>query len=74
MWVKSGPILQEIWVEIKHSGETVPPKKGRNTIHYNEAVRTYITNMAKWQMAAKICKAKGKVFRVITEKELIKKM
>jgi len=74
MWVKSGPILQEIWVEIKHSGETVPPKKGRNTIQYNEAVRTYITNMAKWQMAAKICKAKSKLFRVITEKDLIRKM
>lgn len=22
MWVRSGPVLQEIWVEIKHSGET----------------------------------------------------
>ncbi len=41
-------MFQEIWVEIKHSGETVPPKKGRNTIQYNESVRTYATNMAKW--------------------------
>ena len=74
MWVKQGPVLQEIWVEIKSSGETVPPKKGRNTILYNESVRTYATNMAKWQMAAKICAAKGKIFRVITEKDLIKKI
>ena len=74
MWVKQGPVLQEIWVEIKSSGETVPPKKGRNTIQYNESVRTYATNMAKWQMAAKICAAKGKIFRVITEKDLIKKI
>ena len=74
MWVKSGPILQEIWVEIKHSGETVPPKKGRNTIQYNESVRTYATNVAKWKMATKICEAKGKIFRVITEKDLIRKI
>ena len=30
--------------------------------------------MAKWRMAAKICEAKGKVFKVITEKDLIKKI
>lgn len=74
MWVRSGPILQEVWVEIKHSGETAPPKKGRNTILYNEAARTYVTNMAKWKMAQKICAAKGKLFRVITEKDLIRKL
>ena len=75
MWVKAGPaLLQEIWVEIKHSNETVPPKRGRNTIQYNESVRTYATNIAKWKMAAKICQAKGKTFRVITEKDLIKKI
>ena len=74
MWVRSGPTVQEVWVEIKSSGETVPPKKGRNTIQYNESARTYITNMAKWKMTAKICAAKGKLFRVITEKELIKKV
>lgn len=74
MWVKQGPVLQEIWVEIKSSGETQPPKKGRNTIAYNESLRTYATNLAKWRMAAKICQAKGKVFKVITEKDLIKKI
>ena len=41
---------------------------------YNESARTYVTNMAKWKMAAKICEAKGKIFRVITEKDLIRKM
>lgn len=75
MWVKAGPnVIQEIWVEIKSSGETQPPKKSRNTIAYNESCRTYATNMAKWKTAAKICAAKGKLFRVITEKELIKKI
>ena len=74
MWVRSGPATQEVWVEIKSSGETQPPKKGRNTIAYNESVRTYATNMAKWKKAAKICQAKGKLFRVITEKELIRKV
>jgi len=74
MWVRSGPMLREVWVEIKSSGETVPPKKGRNTMAYNESVRTYVTNMAKWKMAQKICGAKGKLFRVITEKELVKKI
>ena len=74
MWVNSITGVQEIWVEIKHSGETVPPKKGRNTIQYNESARTFATNMAKWQMAAKVCAAHGKVFRVITEKDLIKKI
>lgn len=61
-------------MEIKSSGETVQPKKGRNTMLYNESVRTYVTNMAKWKTAAKICAAKGKLFRVITEKDLIKKL
>ena len=41
---------------------------------YNESCRTYATNMAKWKTAAKICAAKGKLFRVITEKDLIKKI
>lgn len=74
MWVRQGPLLQEVWVEIKSFGETQPPKKGRNTIKYNEALRTYATNIAKWKTAAKICAAKGKMFRVITEKDLIKKV
>lgn len=74
MWVRSGPTLQEIWVEIKSSGETNPPRKTRNTIAYNESLRTYATNLAKWKMAAKICQAKGKLFRVITEKDLIRKI
>ena len=74
MWVKNGPTLQEVWVEIKHSGETQAPKKGRNTILYNESVRTFATNIAKWKTAAKICAAKGKLFRVITEKDLIKQV
>ena len=52
MWVKVGPnVLQEIWVEIKSSAETVPPKKGRNSILYNESLRTYATNLAKWRTA-----------------------
>ena len=74
MWVKSGPIIQEIWVEIKSSAETVPPRKGRTTMLYNESLRTYATNIAKWKTAQKICSAKGKIFRVITEKDLIKKI
>ena len=41
---------------------------------YNESLRTYATNMAKWKTAQKICSAKGKIFRVITEKDLIKKI
>lgn len=51
MWVRSGTCIREIWVEIKSSGETVPPKKGRNTIVYNESLRTYATNLAKWKTA-----------------------
>ena len=74
MWVHSVGGIQEVWVEIKSSGETVPPKKGRNTMQYNESVRTYTTNVAKWKQAAKICAANGKLFRVITEKDLIKKV
>lgn len=75
LWTR-GPAgtLRETWVEIKSSGETVPPKKGRNKVAYMESCRTYATNMAKWRTAARICQARGKTFRVVTEKDLMRKI
>lgn len=67
--VKAGPVHKTIWVEIKPESETHPPKGKSRTD--SRAQMTWMTNQSKWEAAAKLAKAKGYEFHVITEKQLI---
>jgi hypothetical protein len=62
-------------VEIKSSGETVPPKipkkKTQKSIkNYNNACKTFAINEAKWQSATKFAKENNMKFTIITEKQI----
>lgn len=65
--------VQSFLVEIKPLSQTKPPKKPK-TINesYNEAVRTYLINQAKWRAAQRVCQERGWKFMVLTERELFR--
>jgi len=69
----------KIWlIEIKPFKETQPPKPPRKNAknpqkaqqYYLKAIETYAINQAKWEAAETLCKEKGWIFKIITEKEL----
>jgi len=69
----------KIWlIEIKPYAQTIPPKQPRKNAknpqkaqkNYLKAVETYLVNEAKWKAAEALCKEKGWIFKIITEKEL----
>lgn len=62
-------------VEVKSSDETKMPKKPhklteRAKYHYNESLKTYWINQAKWAAARKFCKEKNMYFCILTELDL----
>lgn len=65
--------VQNFLVEIKPFAQTHPPKKPK-TINesYNESVRTYLVNQAKWKAAERVCQERGWKFMVLTERELFR--
>jgi hypothetical protein len=62
-------------IEIKSSGETVPPKKPKKLTpkserNYKKAITTYAINSAKWKAAGAFCEEKEIKFIFLTEKQL----
>lgn len=62
-------------VEVKSSGETVPPVKPKKLTKkteysYRKAVQTWLVNSAKWKACGEWCKNNGFKFIFLTEKEL----
>lgn len=68
--------VKSFLVEIKPFSQTIPPKPTKkhpvNSEAYNEAMKTYLVNQAKWKQADKVCKKRGWEFKLITENELFK--
>ena len=69
----------KIWlIEIKPYAQTIPPKHPRKNAknpqkaqkNYLKALETYLVNKAKWKATEILCKDKGWIFKIITEKEL----
>ena len=62
-------------VEIKPKKECSPPltrgNKSKKTMIYEQ--KTWAVNSAKWKSAEAYCKRKGWVFKILTERELIKR-
>lgn len=60
-------------VEIKPFAQTRPPKKPKVMSEYfNDALKTYWINQAKWNAAREFSRRYGMEFCVITEKELFR--
>ena len=69
--IREGNIIKKYIIEIKPSGQTVPPIKGKkrmSTMIY-ETTR-YAQNVAKWESAKIWCNKHGYSFLILTEKEL----
>jgi len=66
-----GLIITEL-VEIKPYKEVVGPEVNpkRKTKSWVYAVKTYITNKAKWEAAEKWCENRGWRWRIVTEYDL----
>ena len=59
--------------EIKPDKETKPPKKRqRNTQRYLTEVKTFATNISKWEAAAAYAKQHNVSFQILTEHDLRK--
>lgn len=62
-------------VEVKPEKETRPPRqtkrKSQKTKVYES--KTWATNQAKWQAAENLCRKRGWFFKILTEKQLIKR-
>ncbi len=69
---KNGEIIREV-VEIKPMAQTqAPTKRGKSKKTQLFEQTQFAVNVAKWQAASAWCKARGLVFRVVTEKGLFK--
>ena len=74
--LQSNGTIKTFLVEVKPYAQTQPPKLGKNSIlseSYQNSVRTYMINQAKWEAARKVCKARNWEFMIITEKQLFRK-
>lgn len=63
-------------IEIKPFAQTMMPKAPKNgvlTESYQNEIKTYVKNQAKWEAARSVCLQKGWEFRILTEKELFRK-
>lgn len=68
--------VKNFLVEIKPYSQCIPPKATKkNPEHseaFQEAMKTYLVNQAKWEQAKKVCNKRGWEFMVLTENELFK--
>jgi len=65
----------KVLIEIKSYNETVKPQKPnkltpKNIQSFNEALQTYIINLAKWKACKEFADNKGLKFMILTENEL----
>ena len=59
-------------IEIKPARQCVAPKPSKNKKTYVTEVRTYGTNISKWEAAEKFSKTQNMTFIILTEKDIEK--
>ena len=71
MFERDGNMITEM-IEVKPKAQVDGPNPNpkRRTAAWMRSVQTYLTNMAKWEAAAKVCEDRGWNFRLVTEKDL----
>lgn len=57
-------------VPIKENEKTTKKKKEKNKNQYNQALKTYIINLAKWKYAIRFAKKLNIEFLILTEEQL----
>lgn len=65
---KDGSIKEKL-VEVKPSSQCSPPKN-KFAKNYEDAVKTFVTNQAKWEAATKYAATRNMEFQVVTEVDL----
>lgn len=66
---KSG--VKTYLIEVKPKHQTVPPKKPkRMSKKYQDALKTYAVNEAKWNAAKRVCDERDWSFMILTEDHL----
>ena len=66
----------KVWlIEVKPRNQCFPPKPPKNNTeksanNYRKAIETFTVNQAKWEATEVLCKEKGWIFKIITEKDL----
>lgn len=74
--LQSDGSIKEFLVEIKPYSQCIPPKPTKknpeSSVQFQEAIKTYLINQAKWKQANAICKKHGWEFMILTENELFK--
>lgn len=70
---RTGEIIEEL-IEIKPYAQTIPPVKTprKRQDVYEEEVRTFAVNQAKWEAAGKFASERGWRFRKLTEHQIFK--
>ena len=71
MFERDGKMITEM-IEVKPKAQVDGPNPNpkRRTAAWMRSVQTYLTNMAKWEAASKVCEDRGWNFRLVTEKDL----
>lgn len=61
-------------IEIKPHKETLPPRQGKRKSKKTQVyeAKTYAVNQAKWKSAENYCKKRKWMFKILTEKQLIR--
>lgn len=63
--------LKEFIIEIKPEAQTKEPKRPKKiNKRYIEEVKTYATNISKWEAAQKYAEKNNMIFEILTEKQL----
>lgn len=67
----SNNIIKKYLIEVKPKHQTVPPKKPkRMSKKYQDALKTYAVNEAKWNAAKRVCDERDWSFMILTEDHL----
>ena len=70
--IKTKTGIKTYLIEVKPKHQTVPPKKPkRMSKRYQEALKTYAINEAKWQAAKRVCDERDWNFLILTEDHLL---
>ena len=70
--IKTKDGIKTYLIEVKPKHQTVPPKKPKRiSKHYQEALKTYAVNEAKWNAAKKVCEERDWNFLILTEDHLL---
>ena len=72
-WANTATGVKKFMIEVKPESQTKEPRKGPNETEYTfqERVKEWLINQAKWNAARALAKTDGSEFVVLTEKHIM---